>query len=796
MRHWPLSFRHRSPLPDPKYLFPAIGRFRRHPLDRPDRGVGAVVGEPLEDAYFAAANEETKDAFNAYAEGVNAWLGHLRAGHHGAKLSAEYQSGLLYGVDEIRDWEPEDSVTLYLQLAYQYSWGRDSAEKAAIGAIVGPDAIEDIAGGDFAIKSPMIHLGAPNALRSAPTPPAAADLSYLQNATGALRRAAQRNDAFPSVLLGESGPSGLASNWWVVGPDKTADGSSLLANDPHLDMTNPSIWYMAELHSAEGLHVAGASVPGVLGVIAGHNEDIAWGVTVNMWHMSDNYIETLTEDGLGVMIDGQRVDIVQREYAVEGRFDSSSTATLEWVPGHGPIVAKDLEAGVAVTVKWVGHTPGDDINFFLELLRARSVAEADVALDPIRALNINWSVADRGGNIAWFPKGQIPERPWITKQQPWWLPVPGDGSAEWGPMMDSDDLFRLVNPPEGFIANSNNELDDRWVDGDPTNDGVPWSWAQNAEEGEIRHARAVELLSASSEHDLESMGRIHADVYSYYASRLLPPILEAASNVRAQLTPAAENVFATLESWNYECPTGLEGSDPVSSPASTDPEVIAAAAGCSAFHVFLVLAASALTDDELDEIGGIGWLESSEVLSLLFLEPDVMLYGEKWYDDALTPEVETRDDHLRASLEATAERLQTEFESATPEDWLWGRIHAAELPSFIQQAAYALGPVSTTGGYATLNKANPANRYGSAQSSQASGLNHIDGASTRLLFHVTADGIEARFQLPAGQVHSDPESALYDNLLPKWLAFEYTTIPFTAEAVAQTPAFEELVVED
>ena len=749
-------------------------------------------GEPLEAAYYAAASERTKDAFVAYAEGVNGWLQHMKNGQHGASLSAEYSSGLLYEAEKIRDWEPQDTVTLYLQLSFQYAWGRSAGFKGRIAADYGDEIASDLFDGDFAIRSAMTSTAGPNTLRPLPESHELPDLSYLKPAAQALRVAARRDRAYPSLLFGQSGPEALASNWFALGPDRTADNSAILANDPHLDMQNPSIWYIVQMHSDEGLHVAGASVPGAPGVIAGHNEKIAWGVTVSMFHVADAYIETLTADGLGVMRDGSRVDIVQKEHVFEGRFDDEHVATLEWVPDHGPIIGKDMDAGTAVTLKWVHQTPSNDIDFLIDLLHAGSVEEADTALDPIRGLNINWSVADTDGNIAWFPKAQLPQRAYISADQPWWLPLPGDGSAEWGPPIDSDDYYRIVNPMSGYINSTNNELDDRYVDGDPYNDAIPHLWAQQAEEGQIRHLRANQLVEASSAHDIDSIAAVQLDIYSNYGETILPVLLPEAAAFRDQLSPSALGVLTTLEEWDYLCPTGLTGHDMVDSPVSDDPAVVTSATGCTAFHVLLKEVSSALTADETE--GNIDWLESAELLTKLLLEPQRLQHGEQWFDDTATPEIETRTDHLLAGFEAAAAYLTETFDSANPDDWIWGRIHGAVLPSYTGLPAYSLGPVATEGGYCTLNKANPANNFGSAGSGAASDYQHIDGPAIRAIYQLTPDGIEARFQLPGGQVHSNPDSPLHDNLLQRWLDYEYTVIPFSTEDVDAAPAADELVL--
>ena len=754
-------------------------------------------GDPLAQEYFNLASDSTKDMFEAYAEGVNAWLADLRAERNDARLSAEYSSGLLYGPQDIRDWEPADSVTLYLQLGFQFAYGKTNVTKAKVVQDIGLAAASDYVS-PYAINWPMETLNGPNTLLRPPREQRTPDVSRLEPFFGTFGRASARIEENRSLLFGSNGAQSTASNATVVGPTRTVDGNTILMNDPHLDMTNPALWYIVHLRSQENLHVAGASVAGVPGLIIGQNERIAWGVTVNMYQMADAYAETLTPDGNAVMFNGEPVDIIRRDIEFPGRDGAMLTDPLEWVRGHGPIIDKDVDAGVATTLKWAAHTPGPDIDFLADLLRAQSVAEADVALEPVRVLNINWTVADVEGNIAWLPKGQLPNRPYISDTQPWWFPVPGDGSSEWGDVPhDSDDYHRIVNPAQGFIHNSNTDLDDRWLDGDPFNEGLPHTWAQQSEEGPNRQQRAMQLLEAQEKHDLDSMLAIQADAFSRYGELIVPHLLAGLAPVRDQLTPTAEAVAAALDTWDFNCPTGLEGFDMEASPVVSDAAIVASATGCSAFHGVLLQTGPSLTTDQSPDERSLGWLFSAFVLSRVYLDPaSSQLGADGWFDNGQTPQVETEQDFLLQMFELAATFLTEEiFDSADPTTWIWGRVHGAALPSLSTLPAYALGPVATPGGYATLAKANPPNRNISALTGTTDGFHHTDGPSIGIVYELDDTGVRARFRLPGGQVHSDVDSPLYDNLLQKWLELDYTVIPFTQEDADAAPAYWEATID-
>src|SRR5690606_26609304 len=137
----------------------------------------------------------------------------------------------------------------------------------------------------------------------------------------------------------------FGSNNWALAPSRTRDGKALLANDPHLMLSNPPVFYLAHLDAVtEGrgtLHVAGATFPGIPAVVIGRNERVAWGATVAYYDVTDVYVEQLTEDGNAVIFDGEEVEIVRKTVRFETRSGEPVEFVLEGVPHHGPIVQQD-----------------------------------------------------------------------------------------------------------------------------------------------------------------------------------------------------------------------------------------------------------------------------------------------------------------------------------------------------------------------------------------------------------------------------------------------------------------------
>jgi penicillin amidase len=500
-----------------------------------------------------------------------------------------------------------------------------------------------------------------------------------------------------------------------------------------------------------------------------------------VYDLADVYIEELNETGDAVIFNGQEVPLVQKEFTFEVSGGDSVTETYEWVPHHGPVISKDVAAGQAVTIKWVAQEPGNDIDFLFELMRAGSVEDARETLAPVRTINQNWVFIDTDGNIAWAPQAAIPQRPWASLELAHWLPLPGDGSAEWQGYVADEDVPSLLDPPAGFIATANNDFDGSLADGNPTNDGhTPW---QSGVAPGFRHGRIVDLLEAQSgSHTAQTMLDIQADVYSLHGARLLPEVITTANENSDQLSAEAAAVLTTLENWGYECPDGLQGDQPADAAPVDDQSVVGEAAGCSAFHVLLPNLTEAAFADELastdDYDARQSWRTLQSPLSRLFLEPDSLINGTAYFDDVTTDAaIETRADVVVAALESTATELEELFGSTAASDWLWGRIHTVTLSSLFSSAGITLfdeGPYANDGGYTTVDVANPRGRDGD--------YSHSAGASTRVVFEATDEGMRGNFQLPGGQdLHRD--SPFYNSLMDEWLSNTPTDLLFERDEV-------------
>jgi penicillin G amidase len=717
-------------------------------------------GTPLEERIMAHADDRTIAALEAYSRGVNAWLADLAADRNGAALSDEYSFEVI-DQDAIQDdWEPLDSVACILPLIENLN---DSSQaEIKMGEVYGQleaDVRQDLLG----LRPPS-----PSTILPPPSPARRGRRSAGRRAraeTALERRLKAARPLFERALAVPGRPApvlqarGRGSNNWAVSPDH-GGGSALLANDPHLFLSHPAVWYLVNLDSKSAgsgsLHVAGASFAGLPGVVLGHNDDIAWGATTTYFDGADVYVETLNEAGDAVMFNGKEVPIETGSFQIEVSGGDPVTEDYDYVPHHGPILSRTDTT--ALSVRWIGHDSDTDINFLLALATATSVDEGRAALENITSAGQNFVIIDRSGDIGWFPYLRLPSRPWASAAMPPWLPLDGRGEAEWGAPIPYEDLPQAMNPPAGFVATANNDMTGALQDGDPTNDGYPF-FQGLVDEG-YRHQRIVERLAAEPQHDLASMQSIQADVHSLVGEALTPAILDAVADVT--LEGDAQAVADALADWDFECPTGLVGTDP---DGEVDPATATAARGCAAFHVTW---SRLLQMTFADDLEGVGASAFPNALIFALTAPETL--NNSYWDDKSTAGTETEADIVAAALTSAGQFLRDEL--GAPDGWLWGRIHTVTLRADLFDAAgvteFNSDSYANDGGMFTVDVAHPADEL-------HDDYDHRNGPSMRFACEANDAAVSCTIELPGGQRHHR-DSDFYDSMFDEWLTNQ--PVPF------------------
>ncbi|MGA2383789.1 MAG: penicillin acylase family protein [Gemmatimonadales bacterium] len=246
-----------------------------------------------------------------------------------------------------------------------------------------------------------------------------------------------------------------ASNSWVIGPARTRSGKPILAYDPHLALRAPSLWYLAVVESP-GFHVAGATIPGLPAIVAGHNRRIAWGLTNVGVDDVDYVIEQLSEDFSKVLTPTGWEDLTVVRDSIRVRGKPAVPFTLRRGP-HGPLIgpAPGSDPLAALAMRWNALDPSDELTVLLGVDRAGNWTEFRAALSGAKAPEQNWIYADVDGNIGYQMTGAVP----VRRSGNGLLPTPGwTDEGKWERYLDFEELPWALNPPEGFIVTANNRV--------------------------------------------------------------------------------------------------------------------------------------------------------------------------------------------------------------------------------------------------------------------------------------------------------------------------------------------------
>ena len=470
----------------------------------------------------------------AYASGVNAFIDSRDA----RSLPTEFQI-LQY---RPRHWTPADSV-LVIKLFYEVltdPWQTDIM-RAALNAL--PPAKRDAL---LVETSPLdvLVVGTDRAKKnSATVQPRHAALAV--NSAEVLRALSEMSEARAQALerLGLNDLDRLASNNWVVSGKRTATGKPLLANDPHLPASAPSIWYMMHL-SAPGLRVAGVTAAGLPGIVIGHNASIAWGYTNVGPDISDLYIEKFDKENPRRYMtpSGWREAEVRREeIKVRKSFTSVETDVVPLdvtVTRHGPIVFE--KNAVRYALRWTALDPRlQNMSGFSALNRARNWKEFRDALSSYTAPMQNIVYADVDGHIGYYAAGRVP----IRRSGDGSMPYDGATDAgEWTGYIPFAELPHLFDPPSGIIVTANQR-----IVGNDYPHFLTHHWA-----APYRARRIYELLKDKSKLTATDFRAIQGDTYSIAAALTAREVVKAGHELTA--TTGADGKWLEtvklLEGWD------------------------------------------------------------------------------------------------------------------------------------------------------------------------------------------------------------------------------------------------------
>ena len=661
---------------------------------------------------------DARRLLEAYAAGVNAFVA--------ADPARPIEFRLLRATFE--PWMPTDSLAWGKMQAWDLAAdARDEIRRARFTEAVGAERAAQLlplCGLEPTILSAAEWPAAAKIAAAATTRPAPVDWKSLEGAFD------------PILALGFGAGESLGSNSWVLSGARTASGRAMLANDPHLGLRTPAVWYMASI-DAPGFRATGATLPGIPGVIIGHNDRIAWGLTSLDPDVQDLFIEDVDpKDPSRYRHRGEWKKFEERRETIHIRGEPDQTFTVR-SSVHGPVVNDALTGaerlGSAVSLCWTGLDPDPrSVEAFLAIATARNWTEFLAGTQMIRASALNLVYADVEGHIGYAASGAMPIRPRADGL----TPVSGAGEDDWTGMLPVESLPRVLDPARGYIVTANNRV----IPADPYPFGRIWIEP-------FRAARITERIEAGERWTSDGMASIQLDRVSLQA-RELNAIL-----IRTPVSDAASrDAVARLSRWNGDM-------------APDSPE----AAIYAAWYVEL----ARMPEDELGDTprGRTRWRFLLEALRT----------KSAWCDDTRTPAVETCAEFQAASLRKALGFLRGRL-GEDPAGWKWERLHHAVFPHDIFHEVPPLRrffdlEIGQGGDGATVNVGGFA-QNGSFEMS--------DGPSYRQIVDLS-EPVRGRYVLTTGQ-SGNVFSRRYRDFLPDWRAGRYVELE-------TAPAADVLVLE-
>ncbi|HZO03614.1 MAG TPA: penicillin acylase family protein [Burkholderiales bacterium] len=769
---------------------------------------------------YDAASPRTRNALQAYADGVNAW-------------AATHPLPIEYGALELTafaPWSALDSVAVGKLITWQQSFDDDTVATVAFlsyAAALGPasatklfhDDLWRSAGFEPDATVPDAMAGASALLKGGIALPAVqqADEGSARLIRGHLERTRQLS-AFRGALSREARGG---SNLWAISGARARDGRPLVANDPHVTLSIPALFYPMGLELDEE-PVFGHSVAGAPGIIHGYNRHIAWGTTNSFTDVTDWFSEQVVPDasspsGLSTLYLGAREPLIPipqvfranvlgngiaNDLVVVAPSSTIPPATLVMARRDGgPIVRLDNATGAALSVQWVGFGPTQELEAFLMINRARNLDEFKDALQRFDAGAQNFVYADVEGNIAFFSAGEVPVREDLESRSvngsPPWFVRNGQGGNEWLGVRNPQpqqatpreiipfaEMPQIVNPPAGWFVNANNDPLGITRDNSPLNQLRPggglfylaYSFNRGLRAQRI-NTRLRELLESGDQRvSFEEMQAVQGDNVLRDAEVFKPYLVAAfdrapASGVPAlaglAADPAVAAAIARLRAWNGSTPTqSVEASIHAIWRARLIANVIDARLGALP------------KPDEQDTVAALRHL-----LDHFAANGGVGASGIDFFAaPGIAAAADRRDFWLLTSLREALDRLPALFGGSTNlDDYRWGALQRIALNHALG-APFSIPPIPTDGGFQTVDPASFNVRAATAQD-----FVYSFGSVHRSVYELAGDASRGA-SIWAGGTSGNPLSPNYGRFVGRWVGNQTVPLLLGKEEVKKSGA--------
>lgn len=663
-------------------------------LDRYQRRMGMAYGAENM-LRLMLQDPQIKETLDAYTAGVNAYIQSLSPGDYPIEFKL-----LNYSPEP---WQSLNSALLLKLMSATLAGGSNEFYMSNILNKYGPEITKDLFPDYPFHEDPIIPNGTKWEFNPVPVP------SPPENSKNT-------NEAYQ--IKTREIEEGIGSNNWAVSGAKSASGYPLLANDPHLDLTLPAIWYQVQLGSSD-MNACGVSIPGAPGIIVGFNKDVAWGVTNVGADVLDWYNVKFRDNSKKEYWYNNKWNPVKLRIETIKVAGGKTLSDTVYYTHHGPVVYTDeqrpdnfskisnVPSGHAL--RWVAHDESNDTRTFYMLNRARNYTDYRKALTYFSAPAQNFVFASKENDIAITSTGYLPLK-W--KSQGKFLLDGSDPANDWHGRIPAEQNPTVKNPPRNFVSSANQS---------PTDKTYPYyiNWEFVAYE---RSHRINNRLTVMSKVNVDSLRNLQNDNYSILAENILPTLISLVNT--EQLNATEREGYNIVSKWNK-----FFNADEI---------------GASIFEIWFKNLAEQIWQDDLgDPKVPMRYPSRDRNVHLLLNEPN-----SNWYDNVHTAKKETRTDAVNAAFKFAIDSLQRRS-GPIDDEWAWGVVKNSHVPHLAKIAGFGSKFLNNGGSKSSVNA-----------------MTESNGPSWRMVVALGKD-VKAYGVFPGGE-SGNPGSYYYDDMIDTW----------------------------
>jgi penicillin amidase len=662
-------------------------------LDRYQRRMGMSYGaENMVEVVMK--DPEIKGIMEAYSAGVNAYIHSLKP--------ADYPIEFKLLNYEPEEWKPLYSALLLKLMSATLAGGSNEFYMNNILQKYGPEITKNLFPDYPFREDPIIPVGTKWDFEPVNIPPIP---SIGENKTAVNITTKEKEE-------------GIGSNNWALSGSKTASGYPLLANDPHLDLTLPAIWYQIQLASSN-TNACGVSIPGSPGIIIGFNKDVAWGVTNVGADVLDWYnIKFKDASKKEYWFNNKWNPVKERIENIKISNGQTLTDTVLYTH-HGPVVytseqrpdnfSKINNIPTGHALKWVAHIGSNDVRTFISLNKAKNYDDYRKALTYFSAPAQNFVFASVENDIAITPNGYFPLK-W--KGQGKFLMDGTDPANDWKDRIPAEHNPTVKNPERNFVSSANQF---------PSDQSYPYylNWEYSGYE---RSHRINKRLSVMTQANVDSLQNLQNDNYSILAENILSTLVGLVDSEK--LNASEREGLNIVSKWNK-----FFDADEI---------------GASIFELWHKnLGIQIWQDDFGDPKTPMRYPSRDRNVELLLNEPEAV-----WWDNVKTAKKETRADLVNASFKFAIDSLQRKF-GPLDNDWAWANLKKTHVPHLAKVAGFGSKFLYNGGSKTSVNATSESN-----------------GPSWRMIVALGKD-VKAYGVFPGGE-SGNPGSHYYDDMIDTW----------------------------